>query len=52
MLRYAQCLNEDGQIDAARERLKQLMDLWKNADSEYISYQEALALDKQINLVN
>ncbi len=52
MLKYAQCLNDTGQVDAAKEQLKKLMDLWENADPEYILYQEALELDKQINLVN
>jgi len=52
ILNYAQCLNDIGQVDAAKAQLKKLMDLWKNADSEYIYYQEALEFDKQINLAN
>lgn len=52
ILKYAQCLNDTGQVDAAKEELKKLMILWKNADPEYIYYQEALELDKQINLAN
>lgn len=52
ILNYAQCLNDFGQIDVAKAQLKKLMDLWKNADPEYIYYQEALELDRQINLVN
>lgn len=52
ILKYAQCLNDTGQVDSAKAQLKKLMELWKNADPEYIYYQEALELDKQVNLAN
>jgi len=52
ILKYAQCLNDNAQVDTAKAQLKKLMDLWKNADPEYIYYQKALELDKQINLAN
>ena len=52
ILKYTQCLNDNGQVDEAKKELEKLMELWKNADPEYIFYQEALELDKQINLVN
>jgi len=52
ILKYVQCLNDNGQVDAAKSALEKLLELWKNADPEYILYQEALELDKQINLAN
>jgi len=51
LLRYAQCLNESGQVEQAKTELQKLMKLWKNADPEYIRYQEALAFSDQINLL-
>ncbi|MEM1119544.1 MAG: tetratricopeptide repeat protein [Bacteroidota bacterium] len=52
LLRYAQCLNENGQVEQAKAELDKLMKLWENADSEYIRYQEALAFSEQLNLLN
>lgn len=51
LLRYAQCLNENGQVEQAKTELAKLMKLWKDADPEYIRYQEALAFSDQINLL-
>ncbi|HHH50495.1 MAG TPA: tetratricopeptide repeat protein, partial [Saprospiraceae bacterium] len=50
LLEYAQVLNDVGEVKKAKEILSRLQKIWENADPEYVSYQEMLALSKQLNL--
>lgn len=51
LLSYAQCLNDNGQVEQAKTELEKLLKLWENADPEYIRYKEALAFSEQVNLL-
>ncbi|MEM1123726.1 MAG: tetratricopeptide repeat protein, partial [Bacteroidota bacterium] len=52
ILRYAECLADDGQTDKAKSEIEKIMKLWENADEDYNEYQRAVALSERVNLLN
>ena len=49
MLQLSKTYLEKGDTDKANEHLTKLLSIWENADEEYLAFQEAKALWKNIN---